>query len=123
MAEHASKDLIFLWEGTDKRGVHIKGESKGASIALIKADLRRQGINPLKVKKKPKPLFSQKKQKITPKDIAVFSRQLATMMASGVPLVQSFEKPQHARADHGHQGRCGGRRYPGRGAGQTPEIF
>ncbi len=91
MAEHASKDLMFLWEGTDKRGVRIKGESKGASIALIKADLRRQGINPLKVKKKPKPLFGKKKIKITPKEIAVFSRQLATMMAAGVPLVQSFE--------------------------------
>ena len=91
MAEHASKDLMFLWEGTDKRGVRIKGESKGVSIALIKADLRRQGINPLKVKKKPTPLFGKKKKKITPKEIAVFSRQLATMMASGVPLVQSFE--------------------------------
>ena len=91
MAEHASKDLMFIWEGTDKRGVRIKGESKGVSIALIKADLRRQGINPLKVKKKPTPLFGKKKKKITPKEIAVFSRQLATMMASGVPLVQSFE--------------------------------
>ena len=91
MAEHASKDLMFLWEGTDKRGVRIKGESKGVSIALIKADLRRQGINPLKVKKKPTPLFGKRKKKITPKEIAVFSRQLATMMASGVPLVQSFE--------------------------------
>jgi len=91
MAEHASKDLMFLWEGNDKRGVRVKGESKGASIALVKADLRRQGINPLKVKKKPTPLFGKKKKKITPKEIAVFSRQLATMMASGVPLVQSFE--------------------------------
>jgi type IV pilus assembly protein PilC len=89
MAAQAKQELIFLWEGTDKRGVRIKGESKASSLALVKADLRRQGINPLKVKKKSK--LSKKKKKITPKDIAVFSRQLATMMSSGVPLVQAFE--------------------------------
>lgn len=60
-------------------------------MALVRAELRRQGINPLKVKKKPKSLFGSKKKKIASKDIAVFSRQLATMMSSGVPLVQSFE--------------------------------
>jgi type IV pilus assembly protein PilC len=62
----------------------------GQSDAFVKATLRRQGINPGKVKKKPKPLFGGTK-KITPKDISVFSRQMATMMSSGVPLVQSFE--------------------------------
>ena len=82
---------MFVWEGTDKKGARTKGELKGMSVALVKAELRRQGINPLKVKKKPKPLFGGSKKKITAKDIAVFSRQMATMMSSGVPLVQSFE--------------------------------
>src|SRR3569623_3015439 len=80
-----------MWEGTDKKGARAKGEIKGMSVALVRADLRRQGINPLKVKKKPKSLFGAAKKKVTPKDIAVFSRQLATMKSSGVPLVQSFE--------------------------------
>ncbi len=87
------KHDTFLWEGTDKRGNRTKGEVMAASPTLAKAELRRQGINPLKVKKKPKPLFSGgfSKKPITPKDIAIFSRQMATMMSSGVPLVQSFE--------------------------------
>lgn len=92
MAAKAAKSdkMIFVWEGTDKKGSKIKGEMEGASDAIIKADLRRQGINPLKVRKKPKPLLGGKK-KITTKDIAIFSRQLATMMSAGVPLVQAFE--------------------------------
>jgi len=92
MAEKALKQTLFTWEGTDKRGAKLKGETKSGSIALAKAELRRQGINPLKVKKKSTPLFGGKKKKaIKAKDIALFSRQMATMMASGVPLVQSFE--------------------------------
>lgn len=92
MAEAAVKKDMFVWEGTDKQGKRVKGEMSGQSDALIKATLRRQGIKPLKVKKKPKPLFGAGgKKKITPKDITVFSRQLATMMSSGVPLVQAFE--------------------------------
>ncbi|MFC1748190.1 type II secretion system F family protein [Pseudomonadota bacterium] len=98
MAEKAAKKVkvqdSFVWEGTDKRGNRAKGEMRGNSVTLVKAELRRQGVNPLKVKKKPKPLFGSggpKKKKIVPKDIAIFSRQLATMMSSGVPLVQSFE--------------------------------
>lgn len=82
---------VFQWEGTDTKGNRVKGESRGASPALVKAELRRQGVNPLKVKKKAISLFGKRKKKITPRDIAIFSRQLATMMASGVPLVQSFE--------------------------------
>lgn len=84
---------MFVWEGTDKAGKRVKGEMSGQSDALVKANLRRQGVNPIKVKKKPKPLFGGGggKTKITPKDITVFSRQLATMMSSGVPLVQAFE--------------------------------
>ncbi len=86
------KEAMFLWEGKDKQGKLVKGELGGMSDAMVKAKLRRQGINPLKVKKKPKPLMGGGgKTKITPKDITVFSRQLATMMSSGVPLVQAFE--------------------------------
>ena len=83
--------ITFLWEGMDRKGSRIKGESQASSEILLKADLRRQGINPLKVKKKAKPLFGNKGKKIISKDIAVFARQLATMMTAGVPLVQSFE--------------------------------
>ena len=90
-AKAKNKSVTFLWEGTDKRGNKTKGESEGISAALIKADLRRQGINPGKVRKKPQPLFGGGGKKIVPKDIAVFSRQLATMMSAGVPLVQAFE--------------------------------
>jgi type IV pilus assembly protein PilC len=90
MAE-AAKGVMYVWEGTDKQGKKVKGEISGKSDALVKALLRRQGINPRKVKKKPKPLLGGGGKKITPKDITIFSRQLATMMSSGVPLVQAFE--------------------------------
>lgn len=83
--------LVFSWEGTDRRGGRVKGESRAASIAMVRADLRRQGVNPTKVVKKATPLFGGHKKKIRAADIAVFSRQLATMMSAGVPLVQSFD--------------------------------
>jgi len=91
MAEKAIKLDMFAWEGTDKKGNRIKGETRGNSPTLIKADLRRQGITPIKVKKKSVLAAGNKKKKILPKDIAIFTRQLATMMSSGVPLVQSFD--------------------------------
>ena len=87
----ATNAITFLWEGLDRKGSKVKGESQASSEILLKADLRRQGINPLKVKKKSKSLFGNGGKKITPKDIAIFARQLATMMTAGVPLVQSFE--------------------------------
>ena len=90
MATEAAQN-IYLWQGTDKAGNKTKGEIQGSSQALVKAQLRKQGVNPTKVRRKPKELFGAKKQKITPGDIAVFTRQLATMMKSGIPLVQSFE--------------------------------
>ncbi len=92
MAEKAIKDALFAWEGSDKKGARVKGETRGNNVALIKADLRRQGINPIKVSKK-SALFSsgKRRKKIGAKDIAILSRQLATMMTAGVPLVQSFE--------------------------------
>lgn len=82
---------VYIWQGFDKNGKKAKGEVKGVSQAPVKAQLRKQGVNPIKVKRKPKDLFGPKKQKIKPGDIAVFTRQLATMMKSGIPLVQSFE--------------------------------
>lgn len=91
MATAAAKSDMFVWEGVDKNGKRVKGEMSGQNDALIKAQLRRQGVNPLKVTKKRKPLFGSSGGKITSKDITVFSRQMATMMSSGVPLVQSFE--------------------------------
>ena len=92
MAQAAATANMFVWEGKDKQGKKVKGEMSGQSDAIIKATLRRQGINPTRVKKKPKPLFGAAVGKrITAKDIAVFSRQMSTMMSSGVPLVQSFE--------------------------------
>jgi type IV pilus assembly protein PilC len=91
MAEVAVKQSVFTWEGTDRRGKKIKGESRGTTPAFVKADLRRQGINPLKVRKKSALMRGGKKRKIQPKDIAVFTRQLATMISAGVPLVQSFD--------------------------------
>lgn len=90
MAEKAQKTSTFTWEGTNKKGATIKGEMSGQTPALVKAQLRKQGINPLKVKKKAVSLFSAGK-KIKPLDIALFTRQMATMMKAGVPLLQSFD--------------------------------
>lgn len=83
--------VLFIWEGADRTGGRIKGELSARTETTAKAELRRQGIKVIKIKKKPKPLFSARKKKITTKDIAVFSRQLATMMSAGVPLVQAFD--------------------------------
>ena len=92
VAKKSNNQDTYLWEGSDKRGNRAKGEVRGLTVTLVKAELRRQGITPLKVKKKSKPLFGAKgSRKITAKDISIFSRQMATMMSSGVPLVQSFE--------------------------------
>lgn len=82
---------LFVWEGTDKRGVKIKGEQVAKNPNLLKAELRKQGINPTRVVKKAKPLFGSAGRRITPRDIAIFSRQIATMMSAGVPLVQAFD--------------------------------
>ncbi len=91
MATKAAELPIFNWEGTDKRGAKIKGEQSAKNVNLVKADLRRQGINPTKVRKKSKPLFGSGGKAIKAQDIAIFSRQLATMMQAGVPLVQGFD--------------------------------
>jgi len=80
---------VYVYKGKSKDGRPVKGEMTGVSPALIKAQLRKQGVAAQSVRKKPKDLFGSKP--IKPKDIAVFSRQMATMMKAGVPLVQSFE--------------------------------
>lgn len=90
MAEKILKTTLFSWEGTDKKGAKVKGDMNGANPALVKAQLRKQGINPTKVRKKGTSLFSKGK-KIKPLDIALFTRQMATMMKAGVPLLQSFD--------------------------------
>lgn len=81
----------FVWEGVDKRGVVLKGVELGKNANLVKAELRRRGINPKKVAEKRDSIFGKSGKAITAKEIAIFSRQLATMIQSGVPLVQSFE--------------------------------
>ncbi len=86
----AAIQATFVWEGKDRKGKKVKGETPGSNIALVKANLRRQGINPTKVRKKSKPLLGGK-TRIKPADISIFARQLSTMMNAGVPLVQSFE--------------------------------
>jgi type IV pilus assembly protein PilC len=92
MAEKALKQPeLFLWTGTDKRGVKVKGQTRGNNPSLIKADLRKQGIKPITVKKQNALFKKSAKKKIVAKDLAVFFRQLATMMSAGVPLVQAFE--------------------------------
>ena len=91
MATQAAKLQTYIWEGKDRTGKVTKGEVQVPSQAVAKAQLRKQGIAVTNVKRKPKPLFSERKKPITPQDIAVFTRQLATMMKAGVPLVQAFD--------------------------------
>jgi len=85
-----AKSQMYIWQGTDRQGRPAQGELVGTNQATIKAQLRKQGIVAKTVKRKSKPLFSNKKA-IKPADIAIFARQLATMMKAGVPLVQSFD--------------------------------
>jgi len=83
------KDIPFTWEGMDKKGQRVKGRSLAPDEVALRADLRRQGIAPSRVRKQSTAFKSG--GKVNPGDIAVFSRQLATMLASGIPLVQAFE--------------------------------
>ena len=88
MAANATKQITYLWEGKDKKGKVLKGEIRAAGEAVVNATLRRQGITVTKVKKQS--AFASK-GKITEKDITLFTRQLATMMKAGVPLLQAFD--------------------------------
>lgn len=80
----------FVYKGKDKKGKATQGEIKGTNLMLVKAQLRKQGVITSSVKKKSKPLFGGSKP-IKPADVCVFTRQMATMMKAGVPLVQSFD--------------------------------
>lgn len=91
MATKELEQIDFIWEGKDKLGNKTGGEISALSELIARTDIRKMGIRVLKIKKKPKPLFSKKVQAITPADIAVFARQLATMLESGVPLVQALD--------------------------------
>ena len=90
-AAATTKLRTFSWQGTDKRGRKTNGEITGRSLALVRAELRKQGISPGKIKRKQASLFGARKKKITMGDITLFTRQLATMMRAGVPLVQAFD--------------------------------
>jgi type IV pilus assembly protein PilC len=79
----------FLWEGTNSKGKKVKGKSMAADEAHVRADLRRQGVVPSRIRKQGRGLM--RGGTITPADIAIFSRQLSTMLAAGIPLVQAFE--------------------------------
>jgi type IV pilus assembly protein PilC len=91
LARESNPLQVFVWVGTDKRGKKLKGEQLAKSANLLRADLRGQGINPTTVKPKGKPLFGASGSRVSPRDIAIFSRQMATMMQSGIPMVSSFE--------------------------------
>ncbi len=88
-AATGKKDTQYIWEGKDKRGNKVKGKSLAANEASLRADLRRQGVAPTRVKTQSAAFRSG--GKVNALDIAVFSRQLATMMSAGIPMVQAFE--------------------------------
>lgn len=93
MANKKNKLIIhtYIWQGINRKGDKVNGEYKGKNEKEVKESLRRQGVNPTKLKKKPEPLLKiGKSYTITPMDIAMVSRQLATMLTAGVPLVQSM---------------------------------
>ncbi|HEX5307076.1 MAG TPA: type II secretion system F family protein [Dyella sp.] len=86
-----SQMTTYEWVALDKRGKRMKGEMPAKNASLVKAALRSQGMNPQTVRERAKPLFGNTGSKVKPGDVAVFSRQIATMMASGVPMVQAFD--------------------------------
>lgn len=86
----------YKWQGIDKKGAKISGETQGRSVSVVRAELRKQGVNASKVSKKAEPITfmgigGEKEGKVEASDIAVFARQLTTMMKAGIPLVQSFD--------------------------------
>ena len=90
MAKKIVEKIEFTYEGTSRAGTKVKGVIFALSETLAKSELRKQGVNPIKVRKKPQSLFGGS-AKVLPADVAIFARQIATMMQAGVPLVQSFE--------------------------------
>jgi type IV pilus assembly protein PilC len=86
-----SKLVQYDWTALDKRGKRMKGDMTAKNAAMVKAELRRQGMNPQTVREKSKPMFGATGSKVKPRDVAIFSRQIAAMMSAGVPMVQAFE--------------------------------
>lgn len=86
-----TKMYTFTWEGLNKAGSRVKGESQNTNPALVRAELRQQGINPLKVRKKSTIFAMMTSKKIRSMDITLFTRQLATMLTAGIPLIQAFD--------------------------------
>ena len=82
-----NKEVVFEWEGKDRNGKQVRGETRAVGENQVKAFLRRQGVNPTKIKKR----RMRSGKAIKPKDLAIFTRQLATMMKAGVPLLQAFD--------------------------------
>ena len=124
--EAAIKDIVFEWEGKDKNGKVVRGEMRAGGEAMVSASLRRQGIMVNKVKKRRMSGGKSIKQK----DIAVFTRQLSTMMRAGVPLIQSFDivargstNPKHDAAADRHPHRRRDRHQPVGGVPQAPAVL
>ena len=89
MARNAEKtQQIYTWSGTDRHGNKVTGEMEAQGPAYVRSTLRREGINPRSVRKKPKALFAKK---VKPKDISIASRQVATMLGAGLPIAQSYK--------------------------------
>jgi len=86
-ASNSVKEFVFEWEGKDRKGKQVRGEIRAASENIVQASLRRQGVLPTKIKKR----STRSGKTIKPKDIAIFTRQFATMMKAGVPLLQTFD--------------------------------
>ncbi|MFN7097833.1 MAG: type II secretion system F family protein [Gammaproteobacteria bacterium] len=90
----------FVWQGKNKAGATVTGEMNASSMTIVKAELRRQNITVSKIKKKPKPLFSFfKKDKIKVADIAIFTRQVSTMLSAGIPIVQALDILEHGQSN------------------------
>ena len=81
------REFNFVWEGKDKSGKIVRGELRAASQAVVSTTLRRQAITPVKIKRQ----SLRKGGSVSEKDVALFTRQLATMMRAGVPLLQAFD--------------------------------
>lgn len=91
MDKSTSANIQYQWQGINRAGQKVNGIIDAKSIAVAKADLHKQGITTKKIVKKRKPFFDKKNKKITQGDITIFSRQLATMIESGIPLIQAFD--------------------------------
>ena len=83
----SAKEFVFEWEGKDRNGKIVRGETRAGGENQVQAMLRRQGVLSTKIKKR----RTRSGKKIKPRDIAIFTRQLATMMKAGVPLLQAFD--------------------------------